>query len=225
MSTLTRCLSLVLPLVLVPAFVAAKDDAMRNSAERAHDRRELRQDDAAMADDGSDRLEVEALLEDFRVARKSADAAALAALDSRVEGYLAGEVGESSAEVSAATQELGTDRREVRSDRREIRENGVAERADDRRDLRNDRRDRRDDRRDVAAEQNQANRLASVRAEWVVLPDNTTDMKALARKEALLEQLVAMARTEVGRDARERAEDRRELREDRRETREDRRQG
>jgi hypothetical protein len=230
MSTLARCLSVAFSLALLPAFAFAKEDAVRNAAERAQDRRELRKDGAATADDRADRLEIEVLLDDFLLARKNADASALASLDGRVESYLASELGESTAEAGAAKRELRSARRESRSDRREIRENrrehvSVTERADDRHDLRDDRRDRRDDRRDVAAEESQHKRVSAVRDEWLHLPDDAADARALARKEALLEQLAAMARAEVGRDATEKVEDRRELREDRRETREDRRQG
>lgn len=183
-----------------------------------------------MTDDQADRTQIDVLLADFRVARKSADPAAIAALDARVEGYLASELGESATKTTEAKQEVRGDRREMRSDRREIRQNrregaGPVARADDRHDLRDDRRDRRDDRRDVAVQSAQQTRLAALRNEWVGLPDDASDTKALARKEALLEELSAIARAEVGQDVQEKAEDHRELREDRRETREDRRQG
>jgi hypothetical protein len=230
MSAVTRTLSFALPLALLPAISFAANDAVRNAAERSQDHQQIRADRAATTDDTADRAQIENLLADFRVARKSADAAALAALDARVEGYFESELGEADAKVAAAGQEVRQDRREVRSDRREVLRNRrdgacIPARVDDRHDLTGDRRDRRDDRRDSAVGDTQRTRIADLRDEWVGLPDDPSNRKALARKEALLEEMASIARAEIGQDVRENAEDHRELREDRRETREDRRQG
>lgn len=212
------------------ATAAFADDAVRNTVERVQDRRDLRHDGAVLVDDHADKLQIELLREEFSAARTRLDAPALAALDARVESYLAFELGESDQEIVGAKRELGRDRRELRSDHREIRKNrrqvvAPGERADDRRDLRDDRRDRREDRRDVAHEKHEERTLEETRADWIAFPDDAANAEALSGKAAILDRLVAVAQAEVARDKQEVREGRRELREDRRETREDRREG
>jgi hypothetical protein len=215
--------------LLAVGFGSAGAQSGRNAAERANDRREIRSDRVEMREDREDRTEIDLILADFVVARKTRDRTSLARLDDRVLAWIHGERGEAGDELVDARAETGRDRREIRSDRRELRRDrrqdaAPAEKADDRRDLRDDRRDLRDDRRDARREGERWERLDEIEAEWLDLA-GTYDPDALTRRAIMLQEMKSMAREEIRDDARETREDRRERREDRRETREDRRQG
>lgn len=200
---------------------AAQDDRIRNKAEKAADRKALRQDARTARNDALDLARLQKLRTEYAAARAAGDQQALRRVHQAVGGYLAGEKAESSREAAAATKEIRQSRREKRSDRREIKENRrdgapAREKRDDRRDLR-------DDKRDAAAKIAQRERVRQIRSIWENLKEDYGPA-SLEKRARLLDELVEMAKKELARDAAETREDRRELREDRRESREDRRQ-
>lgn len=201
---------------------------VRNAAERANDRRDLRQDNRQLVDDRWDLAKAQKLLSDYDQAAAAGNAARLGELDALALRRIDGEIAESHVESAQARQEVREDNREVRSDRRELRRDfvkgkGPLVKADDLHDLNRDKVNRADDVADAHKERLSRERLQAIRAQLVGL-SGRYDAQSVAAKRALYAEFVGVAASEVKRDAQEKAEDRRELREDRRETREDRRQ-
>jgi hypothetical protein len=194
-------------------------------AQVGRDRRELRQDRRERRDDRRDLVRLEALLADYDRALARKDLGALVRIEDAVAAELRTERVETRVEVARDTAEVRRDRAEVRSERRELRGDvaagDAAATAGDRHDLRDDRRDLRDDRRDRAVEVGTAQRRGGIAVELASLHGRTAPPE-LARKRALIAELVGIARAESRQDRRETREDRREIREDRRETWEDR---
>jgi len=242
---------LVLTLSLV-AFCLSVDGArgqeVRNSAEKAQDRREIRQDRRAIADDAADLDRLSDLVMELNVLRSTNGGAdEIDRVLREIAGELKRDIAESliqaeraKAETRRSTRELRSDRREIRRDRREARSadmsGNVAGEASARRELRDDRRDRRDDRRDLRDDRRDQERIRemldqkrAIACELIDLQHRIDserhDVRPLkARQNALLDEYLKLSQEEIKMGYRELGEDRRELREDRRETREDRRQ-
>jgi hypothetical protein len=211
---------------LLTALVALSCAAqpVRNTVERANDRKDLRQDRRQTADDKQDAARADAWLREYDAARASGDVGRIAAAEAAFTQYIASELAESARELGQAKQEVREDNREVRGDRRELgRDVGRPVRAaDDARDLRRDQVNRADDRGDVRKEAAARLRLQAIQAELAGL-NGKLDPGSLAAKRARYAEVTALAKNELRRDVQEHSEDKRELREDRRETREDRR--
>lgn len=217
----------VLGLLVVGLAACAAAQPVRNRAERANDRQDLRQDKRQLVNDSKDLGDVNALLAQYDIALSRSDAMGIKAVDAQFQSYLAKEAVEANREVAQAQQEVREDKREVRGDRRELgndlargKRPGVV--ADDVRDLARDKANTADDRSDAARERNARNRLFLIRGELAPL-QGLVDPGATARKRALYAEVVTLAKSDLARTRVEQGEDRRELREDRRETREDRR--
>lgn len=201
---------------------------LRNAAERANDRQDLRQDNRQLADDRWDTAKAQKLLADYDAAAAAGNAARLGELDALALKRIDWEIAESKVESAQARQEVREDNREVRSDRRELGRDvkqgkGPLVKADDVRDLARDKVNRADDVADAAKERISRERLQAIRAQAAGL-SGRFDPQSVATKRALYAEVVGIQANEVRRDVQEKAEDKRELREDRRETREDRRQ-
>lgn len=203
---------------------AASAQVVRDQAERAADRGEIRADARQRRDDLRDLARLQSLAARFDAARAAGDGDALRAVLVDLRGAVAGELAEGRVESAQARVEARRGAREARASRREAVRASVAERpaaeGDDRRDLRDDRRDRRDDARDAAVQARTQARRREIAAEMRVVL-GSLDPAGLGRTRVLLDELIVLARAEAARDGREIREDRRELREDRRETRED----
>jgi hypothetical protein len=189
---------------------ARADEVRRDLREQAADRRELRQDRAAIDDDERDLARLQQLLAALDAAGARGDRAAVLRLDTDLERELAAEARETRLEAARGRLEQRRDRQEVREERRE----------GDRAGARDERRDRRDDRHDTLQEKRLELRREAIGREWAGLRGRTGPADLAARRSLLLE-LIELARREVRGDHQEIREDRRELREDRRETRED----
>lgn len=212
-------------MMLVASMAGAQP--VRDRIERAEDRRDLRQDRQAIADDRMDAARARAMLRDYENALASRDLPRLGAIDDAFRRHVGREIAESRAESRQAHQEIRQDQAELRGDRREIRRDlgrgrrpGVV--TDDVRDRNDDRRDLADDRRDARAERMSRQRLEDIQGRLGALAGHF-DPRSLGEKRALYTEVVMEAEAELRRDHQELREDRRELREDRHETREDRR--
>lgn len=205
----------------------ASAQPLRNRAEKARDRQDLRQDRRQTADDTMDAARAAQLLRDFDAAAAASDAPRLGAIDRQFNGYISSELRESRVESAQKNQEVREDNRELRGDRREVRRDVAQGKplaaADDVHDTRRDQVNRADDVRDAANERLSRERLQAIQAQLATTAGRF-DAGALAQRRQLYAELVGQARAEVAGDARETAEDHREQREDRRERREDRRQ-
>ncbi len=214
---------------LIPALALAqpRGEIRQDKREVRQDKREVRQDQRQLADDRRDAQRFAVLLRDFDQARASGQPAAIASIDQRVQGAIAGEINESNREVVQKGAEAARSQSEVGRSRREVgRDVGRGQpvrAADDRRDLRDDRRDVNDDRRDARRESIDNNRLRDLQSQYAALAGRF-DPPSMERKRAVLVTLNGLAAAELAGDHKEIREDRRETREDRREIREDRRQ-
>lgn len=207
---------------------AALAQVARDRGERAQDRREVRTDNREQRDDRRDRAKLVALLVRWDAAKARNDYQALTAMDTELKNLVGAEIRESRVEWTRDAAEVARDRGEVASDRRELGRDraqgrGPGVRADDRRDKRDDKADLRDDVRDRRAEGRNLARLDGIERELTGLWGRVDD-PSLAKKRALVGELIAMSTAELAGDRAEKREDHRELREDRRETREDVRQ-
>jgi hypothetical protein len=189
-------MSRIIALVMLCSGVAAAQPA-RQGAERAQERRELRQDHYETRDDMIDAARLRAAIVGFDRARAMRDYRTLAAIDREVSTLIAVEQRESAGEL----------RRDDLEARRTLRDRDGS--------WRDDRRDRRDDIRDRNLEARTMARRSAIAAEWNALV-GWQDVVSLGRKRAILTELNKMARAELRQDDRETKEDRRELREDRR---------
>lgn len=181
-------------MMLVASMAGAQP--VRDRVERSDDRRDLRQDHQAIADDRMDAARARAMLRDYENALASRDLPRLGAIDDAFRRHVGREIAESRGESRQA-------HREIRRDH------------DDRRDLA-------DDRRDARAERMSRQRLEDIQGRLGALAGRF-DPRSLGEKRGLYTEVVMEAEAELRRDHQELREDRRELREDRHETREDRR--
>lgn len=218
-------------LMLIAAVVVATTalaQPLKNAAERAKDRQDLRQDNRQMADDKWDLAKSQKLLADYDAAAAKNNTARLAELDALALKRIDVEIAESHVESAQARQEIREDNREIHGDKKELAKDvvkgkGPLVKADDVHDLNRDKVNRADDVADAAKERISRERLQAIRAQLVGL-SGRFDPPSVGTKRALYAEVVGIAGNEVVRDAKEKVEDKRELREDRRETREDRRQ-
>lgn len=236
--------SLLLSMALVVGMAAGTfaDDTWRNAVEKHQDRKDIRQDRAALADDQADLDRLSDLIIEYNsLVSAGAGQSDLDQVRASIAVELRRDLAENAYQTKDARKETAESRRELRSDRREVRDDrqeavaGTAtprekhELRDDRRDKRDDRRDLRDDKADLAratellnAKRRVASELRDIQAEI----DRTGDSDLLRTRQAeLLNEYLTLSNEEIALGLRERTEDRRELLEDRRETREDRRQG
>jgi len=212
-------------MMLVASMAVAQP--VRDRVERSEDRRELRQDHQAIADDRMDAARARAMLRDYENALASRDLPRLRAIDDAFRRHVDREIAESRVETHQAHREIHQDQAELGGDRREIRRDlGYGRRpgvvTDDVRDRNDDRRDLADDRRDARAERMSRQRLEEIQGRLNALAGRF-DPRSLGEKRGLYTQVVVEAEAELRRDHQELREDRRETREDRRETQEDRR--
>ena len=190
--------------------------------ERMGDRQEVREDRRETRDDLWDAARLQALLNDYRAARRARDGGALSALDNRFMAEIVVEVHESRVETGEKADEVRDARGERNGERREVVKDVVTDHpghaANDRRDLRDDRRDLRDDRHDLAKEAAALKRKKAIRDAYQQQLGRV-DGRSLGIKEGLIKKAVAEAKLEVRQDVKEKHEDVRELREDRRDVR------
>jgi len=195
-----------------------------NRRERAGNNVQRVENRAAVADDRTDRAQINSIAAAWTSAVDRHDRAAERAADTRLTAWLNRERRENAGDVARADRERRGSNAELGRSRREARRSGT---RDDRRDRRDDRRDARDDRRDEAhavvdanQTRNIANQLAAMQPAFNA---GTATPAQYTQKRQLLARLQRMAGREVRQDRREIREDGRERREDGRERREDRR--
>lgn len=187
-TALTLCLALGLPAVA--------------AADPHGGRHELRNDKGELRDDLRDAERARWFLNELERASAAHDRRALASVEARVTRALEDEAREASRETGEAAREL----------RRDGRKQGW-EPAHDYQDERGDRladdMHRVDDRRDLMREAEYRRRILVIREEWSSLR-GLRGRKPMARKHALLEEMVRLSRFEIRRDVQELKEDRRE---------------
>ncbi|MGH8015975.1 MAG: hypothetical protein ACREBV_07280 [Candidatus Zixiibacteriota bacterium] len=232
---------MVAALSLSLASAAFAGDRVRNNVEKTHDRQDIRQDRAAIANDQADLDRLSDLVMQYNeLSSSGSNESKLKSVKAEIAVELRRDMAENHRQVVDAKKETAESKREIRSDRREIRSDrrevaeGTAtpkekhELRDDRRDRRDDRRDYRDDRADMAGATALLEQKRTIAVELRNIQreiDARGASSALnARQSALLNDYLITSRKEISMGLRELKEDKRELREDRRETREDRRQ-
>jgi hypothetical protein len=183
---MTRIAIAALFALALPAMALANDWDRRD---RGRDRRALHDDlrDARLADQ---------LLQDFERTWAALDRNGLHAVELRVQAALEDETREADREAGRAGHELRRDAREARDDRWA----SPRERAENRRELA-------DDQQDVMRAADYRNRINSLRGEWATIRDQRV-YGAMARKHAIIEELVRLSHLSIREDARELREER-----------------
>ncbi len=206
--SLTTLFALALSLVFAGAAFAGQSKARSPEA---------RDNQSDLRDDVGDLQRLSNLIDDWHDAYRRSDTRSMATADAQISAWLRREVGESRTDVAEARREATGSKRAVQAEARDAaaafasghyraaaRE--VAQVAADSAEYRDDRSDLRTARLDLNRTRSIAGQLATLEARF----DRGTATKAdFDRKSALLKELQAMARAELGADRAEIREDRR----------------
>lgn len=215
--------------LFLTAYTTASAQAVRNTAERASDHRQIQRDKATIQRDQQELAQFIGLRQGLGQAVQNGNVAVAKGYHRKLLIAMEREVQQGGAKIKAARGEVAASNSELASERREVRQDRAqgkpVQAMDDRRDKRDDRRDLQDDRSDLRElKARNARQQEILNVFKAVKVDSKNDAAALWAKKNLLDEFETTMRGDMGENIEELHEDRGELREDRRETREDRRQ-
>lgn len=188
-----------------------------NPKELAKDRAAIREGHRELLGDRWDMIRLQALADAYRKAAAKPTKAKIAELDAKFIAELRLELRETNVETAEKAAEVRQSKAEVNKEKRQLGKNVVkgqplravkntVELADDKRDLR-------DDRRDLGIEIINGEKKRDLHKRFAALR-GTNAPAPVAEKLAIIEEALALARTEVKTDVKEIREDRLEIRED-----------
>jgi|GEM_PF-3162146 len=210
---------IIAPIALTFVASSALAGPPPNKAERAKDKAAIKEDHREVRNDRWDAARLDSLAARYLAASASPIRGKIVALDTEFLAELNLELRESHIEVAEKNAEVKQSKAEVEKEKRQVGRNilkgqpvravkNSVELADDKRDLK-------DDRGDLGVEIAHRNEKQILHKRFVSLRGKIMPAP-IAEKLGIINEALALARSEVVGDVKERREDRRELREDRR---------